>query len=487
MSPAQTRAIFAGNQGGKTTTAVYDAVLRILGIHPIKERNILNKPIRFVSKSIPKDKDDEENQQFVEFKKFFPKEFIVSPVTVRSPIMSVRRPNGEIIKVEFMSSFQELDAFMSVQRSALYQDEEIDKIKWDENQIRLFKEGGDTTITLTPVRGLDWTYDLIWQRARRIYRSKIVSEYSGMPRIEETGSKSNIECFVWSSYDNPVMDRESIDSILENIGVDLSDEDDIGVRVYSVFRQHTGRIYKTFNEHIHVIKAEDYFDKDMFKTFWNFRIIDYHPQKPWYISYVAASPRNEWFVWNELLARHDTKVTLDIREEIKRNSIVEEEDDNNRATLIDPLAEVKQPNTGHSVFEDLSQGQYGLRRTMPADTKNSQGRMNIKMRLKNSIQCKEPWNNMNKDTNTIERYGEYLPTLWFMDNCKVHKEHFKSWRYVNPSPQMQAIKTVKQESQKWSDFCRNLEFLGALDPVWHEMAESSYEPRRWFQGRKAVG
>ena len=42
FSTAQIRGIIKGNQGGGTATTIYDAVLRLLGIHPVKERNILN-------------------------------------------------------------------------------------------------------------------------------------------------------------------------------------------------------------------------------------------------------------------------------------------------------------------------------------------------------------------------------------------------------------------------------------------------------------
>ena len=488
-SEANIRAIFKGNQAGATTVSVNDAVLRCLGVHPVGRRNKLEKPIRFVSKVKPQDRDDEENQQFVEFKRLFPPDFIKQHVTARSAIMTLRDPlGGKDKKVEFMASTQELDAFMSVQRSALYQDEEIDRVKWDESLIRLLKEGGDATIALTPVKGMDWVFDKIWKRARRIFRSKLICEKYGFKEIEEQVGGGDVEAFCWSTYDNPVMSKESIDLIMS----ELADEDDLAMRVYGVFRQVSGRIYKAFDKSVHVIPFDELFDADLFRRYWNYRVIDFHPQKPWYVSYVAITPQNEWIVWNELLAKHEYKTTLEIRDEIKAESVAEEDSEFNRATLIDPLSTMKQhssENVGTTVFDDLKRGERGIRRLMCADTKNVQGRMEIKKRLKNSLTCQVPGNNLNKTDQVDPRYGDFLPTLWFMDNCKGHIEHFNSWRMVDfHQEHVKATREIKRESEKFSDYTRNLEFLGALNPVYYKPEKSSfYEPSRLFQGRRVAG
>jgi len=463
-----------------------DCVLRLLRIHPVEKRNVLNKPIRLVSKVKPKQEGDEENQQYVEILKLLPQYLIKRDVTARSSTMTIRDPlGGADNKLEFMSSSQELDAFMSVQRSALYQDEEIERIKWDESLVRLLKEGGDATINLTPAKGLDWVFDSIWRRAAKIHRSAIICKKFGSSPIEETGYNSGIECFCWATDDNPALDKTTIDRIF----ADIDDPDELARRRYGVFRQVSGRIYKAFEPKVHVVPYNEVFDGELFKTYWHYRIIDYHPAKPWAVSWVAISPENEWFIWNEMEAKHDIRTTLDLRDDIKGESLLEEDAEFNRCTLIDPLSEVKQTNTGFSVFDDLKMGEYGLRRLTPADTKNSVtgGRMNIKMRLNNSMKVGVPGNNVNKESHEEARYGTYLPTLWFLDNCKKHIEHFKSWRYVDfKQEHVKAVRTVKRESQKYSDFCRNLEFLGSLDPVWYDMnpSENYWEGRRYFQGNR---
>jgi hypothetical protein len=485
-SDADIRANIKGNQAGGTSICAFDIASRLLRIHPVKKRNVLNKPIRCVSKVKPQQEGDEENQQYVELRRLVPAYLIKKDVTARSSTMIVRDPlAGPDNKVEFMSSSQELDAFMSVQRAAYYQDEEVEKLKWDESCVRLLKEGGDATINLTPAKGLDWVFDSIWRRARKIHRSKIICEKYGFPSVEETGVKSGIEAFCWATDDNPVMTKATIDRIFEGI----DDPDELAMRRYGVFRQVSGRIYKSFEDKIHVKPFDKYFDASVFRTYWNYRIIDYHPSKPWDVSFVVVTPRNEWIVWNELHQTHDNRTTLELRDEIKTESLLKEDEEYNRCTLIDPLSTVKQTNTGFSTFDDLAMGSAGLRRLTTADTKNSQGRMNIKMRMKNSAICGVPENNLVKNGEEDPRYGYYLPTIWFLDNCRRHVEHFKSWRYVDwKQEHVKAVKTVKRESEKNSDYCRNLEFLGCLNPVYYQMHDNSdyWEPTKRFQGQRVA-
>jgi len=496
-SEAKIRSIFKGNQGGGTNASMHDAVLRLLNMHPVPWRNKLEKPIRCVSKVKPEGPDDENNQQYVEFRRQFPPELIVKDITARSSAVTVRdNLGGANKKVEFMASTQELDAFMSVQRSALYQDEEIEKVKWDESLIRLIKGGGDATITLTPVKGLDWVFDRIWKRARKIYRSQAVCDYGGFDPVEETGSTADVEAFVWATDDNPSLTLEDVDRIMEEIGIttagEVIDVDNLAMRRYAIFRQISGRIYKAFDKRVHVVPAAEVFSAKLFGRYWNYRVIDFHPQKPWYVSYVAITPQNEWIIWNELLAKHENKTTLEMRDEIKMESVAEEDSEFNRATLIDPLSTVKQhmaEDVGTTVFEDLRRGEGGLRRLMCADTKNVQGRMEIKKRLKNSLLCEVPGNNLNKTDQIDPRYGDYLPTLWFTDNCRGHIEHFNSWRMVDYKMEsVKATRDVKRESEKFSDYCRNLEFLGALNPVYYAPVDHDnyWERSRLFQGQRSA-
>jgi hypothetical protein len=491
-STAFIRCIFKGNQGGGTqATAGYDAPLRILGLHPVQERNDLaDKPIRFVSKVVPEDKDDEENQQYVCMRSVFePMGAIVKNITARNKIMHVKNMRGygpPVFKAEFMASTQELDAFMSVQRSAYYQDEEIDKGKWNESVKRLMKAGGDVSVSVTPVKGLDWMYDGLWCKAQKIVRSETICKKFGYPAVEILRSRTGIECFQWATDDNPGLKIETIDEIFEN----FDDADELAMARYGVFRQVSGRIYKSFDKRVHVLPFDDVFNEELFKTYWQYRIIDFHPKKPWYVTFVAVTPTHEWFVWKELVASHDSKTTFELRDDIKSASIFDEDDEYNRATLVDPLSTVEQGNTGKTTFDDLQTGEQGLRRMMTADTKGScvHGREHIKTRLRNSLLCGVPGNNFVNDVTKEEaRFGMYRPTIWILDNCRKHIEQIEGWRYVDfVQERVKATRTTKRESEKNQDFCRNLEFLGSHNPVYWNMreVEDDYWQRSRFQGQR---
>jgi hypothetical protein len=472
----------------------------------VEKRNKLETPIRCISKCLPKNDEDEENQQYVEFKRIFPPDFVKRDITSRSPHMILRDPlAGADKKIEFLSKKQDVDAFMSVQRAAIYQDEEIEKIKWDENQSRLAipaskGAGGDTTLVITPVKGLDWTYDIIWCRASKIIRSACVRKFLrdkyniNAPPVEVLKENANrdIEVFSWATDDNPMVDSAAIDRLFGSLD-EKHDLDELAMRRYGVFRQATGRIYKAFDTDIHVISFDKLWQPDIFRYYWHFRIIDYHPTKPWYVSWVAVTPTHEWFIWQELVAYHDNMTSHDLKYKIQELSLLSEDDDYNRGTEIDPLAKVKQPNSGFSVFEDISRGPDGLRGCRAAMTTskdehgNEHGRMNIRTRLKNSLRVGVPGNNLIKHMDPDIRFGNYLPTIWFFDSCPGHIKHFNTWRTVRWKQEAtRAVKDAERPAQKWSDFCRNLEFLGARNPVFHDIQRrgDEFDARRFFDGQR---
>jgi len=492
-STAPIRMIIKGNQGGGTATAMLDAAMRVLGVHTDNEKNRLSgDPIRFVSKVQPIDHDDEANQQFVEFRRLIPPELWAKKLTARSKIGRIKRLVGGTVDVEFMGSTQEIDAFMSVQRSAYYQDEEIERLKWDECRMRLATPSSkgfyaDTSLTMTAVKGMDWSYDSLWRRANKIYRSKICADYGSFPEVVENDNKSGIEAFCWASDDNPVLTKDALD----NLFFDVDDDDTLALRRYAIFRQVSGRIYKVFDEKIHVVPFDSVFDASVFRNYWHYRVLDYHPSKPWYTTWIAVSPTHEWFIWNEMKSDHDKKTIQELRDDIKSESLLDEDDEYNRKTLIDPLSKVSKVKSSPSVFDELSMGDLGLRRCQSADTKDgksdSSHRSMIKTRLKNSVLCQVPGNNHFPNLPPDIRFGHYKPTLWFLDNCKGHIEHFKSWRYVDYKQEhVKATRTVKKESQKWSDYCRNVEFLGALNPVYYDrVSNENWHKSKLFQGRRA--
>ena len=157
-------------------------------------------------------------------------------------------------------------------------------------------------------------------------------------------------------------------------------------------------------------------------------------------------------MWNELKAYHDKTTSFELRDQIKAESLLEEDDEFNRKTIIDPLACVDQANTNRSVKDDISSGEQGLRRVESADTKNKNARINIKNRLKNALICGVPGNNLNTKDPPDIRFGQYRPTLWFLDNCEEHIEHFRHWR--QPDSVLPVFLQRSHMIRSGSDICR---------------------------------
>ena len=113
--------ILSGNQGGKTHTLAMDAVLSILGIHPLKDHNRCSKNIRCLSSSLPESVDPEaqDNTQYLELKKLLPYESILKDITARSQTMTVSGHQGKHY-IEFKSTKQEVQDTGKVQRDRLW-------------------------------------------------------------------------------------------------------------------------------------------------------------------------------------------------------------------------------------------------------------------------------------------------------------------------------------------------------------------------------
>ena len=138
------------------------------------------------------------------------------------------------------------------------------------------------------------------------------------------------------------------------------------------------------------------------------------------IAFSTLIPTNEWFIWGQLKLDHATNTTDMIVGEIAEKSGMLKFGFN----LIDPLANRTQStanivvNLQTTVVFDINQEFRRLKKEGDCtggiwetwDTKSLRGRERIKTRLRNSIKCKEPYNNAVENEKT--GMFEYLPTIW---------------------------------------------------------------------------
>lgn len=495
--PCKIIALFTGNQFGKNETVIMDYYLRVWGKHPQKHKNIMPgdkvRTIRFASENLPGESDGEEvkNTQYPVLKRRFNQSWIAKDITARNKVVQVWPqiprvlPNGDAVmqfpvNFEFVSYGQTPQSQAGVQRRSVYIDESAPRSFFDEQIPRLLAADADMILSYTPIPGSQgWEFDEIFERARIIYRTEAVrrriKERTGedLPEIQYTNSTKDIAVIMAATDDNPIYAKLAEEKsrrvgrtitadeyITDMLGL-IADDDVIDARRYGLFRQLSGRIFKNFDERVHCISFEKYFPDGIPYEWKHFRGIDWHESNNWAIGWIAVSPYDEIFVYQEFNPSPEKMVTM----EIARVIINRSKDYKFELNLIDPLAGKVQPNTGLSSLEDLNRIFYAFKREgigtggwwQPYDTKSQKGRDEIRKRLQNAMLCGRPFNNEVKKDGITRR----LPTLWICDTCPLTIQSLKNWRREEwGSRNALEYKDEKEvPQQKWSHFCTMLEGL----------------------------
>ncbi len=491
--PHKTIGISSGNRAGKTGSVAKHYVDRLMGKCAVPEKNLLMRKVRCMSSSLPEltGEDEDDNAQYLELKKRIPPSLIISDITARNKNLVVRRPPGlntDKTIFEFRSSKQETHDLGKISLSSVWHDEETPHEKRNECRMRLMEEGGDELFTLTAINPISYVYDLVWQRAEYIYSSKTIVEKLGLPQKRYPNKNTGIACFQMATDDNPILTKEEIDRIFE----DITDPDDLALRRYGVFKAISGAVHKSYNPAICYIDFDSIFP-DGISYRWVFaRGIDYHESRtPWSIGWIAASPEDEWFLFQEAHPAIDgpnSYNTYEIAQMIARKS----GDYYYTCNLIDPLANKKQANTLFSTTEDLNRHfDQILKETgvgTPTfwegwDTKGTTGRDEIKKRFKNAVRCGKPFNNMVKEKGRIKR----LPTLWISHKCPKFNKSLINWRYGEyVTSHTKAVNDPKNiPQQRFSHDCMTLECL-AKSPILLYAADMIKNPPKQAGKRKSI-
>jgi len=502
-----------GNQGGKTSGTAFNYVLRILGYHPIPEKNVVyyecenghtvspykmptdsiclkchkdlklhkrsSRVFRFCSQTLPGQSanTDEEghsaevkNTQYPEFKKWLPPSLIKKDITARNASMVIKDIyGGPDILVEFISYNQSTQSTAGVQRLSIWCDESPTVEFYEEQLPRLIAEDGDIIFTYTPVDRSSWLFDEFYQKAEIYYRSKAVCDYlaaegTEVPAEEKIDTSYSIAVIMAATDDNPTLKISAIDAMFNHI----DDPAVISIRRYGIFKQLSGRIFKDFDYNAHVIDANKWFPEGMPYDWVHARGIDFHPQTPWACGLIALSSTNEAFIWGELNISPERYTTREIAHELA----IKSRDYKFRLSLVDPLSQAtKKDNV--TIKDDLNTEFRRLKAEgigtggywQSWDTKGEKGRDAIRERLKNSLEVKYPYNNkVIKDGKII-----HLPTLWILSSCPLAAKFMRNWRWMEwADARSYMTKDAKnQPEQKWSH----------MNMVWEAIfKESSFRP-----------
>lgn len=233
-STLEEKLFIGGNRSGKTVANVIECIWRITKTHPFRpELNDIEGEIRgrLVCVSFV---DGLEKIILPLFKKWMPKKFLKGRSWDKSYnkyLRTLTLEDGSY--VEFMSYDQELEKFAGTSRHFVSFDEEPPRSVWEECLLRLVDTDGDWWISMTPVEGLTWVFELIYQPW-------------------EEGQRPETLVLQVSMDDNPHLLAKAKSKILKNI----ADDSDREARKEGSFVQIKGLVYKRFDPHVH--KRKDF-------------------------------------------------------------------------------------------------------------------------------------------------------------------------------------------------------------------------------------
>lgn len=222
----QGRLYIGGNRSGKTVGGVVEDIFRLRGEHPFQP--VPTAPIRGRVVGVSYQEGIKEIL-LPEFARWLPPSDLINGSWEDSYAKGDRKLTlANESTCEFMSYDQQLEKFAGTSRHFVHFDEEPPKDIFEECRMRLVDTAGHWHITMTPVEGMTWVHDDIYQRG-----------------LVPGG---NIRVIQIDSAENPYISEAE----LENVIGDL-DEDMRKARKEGKFVAFGGLAFKEFDPDVHVI------------------------------------------------------------------------------------------------------------------------------------------------------------------------------------------------------------------------------------------
>lgn len=215
-SEATIRGLFGGNRSGKTVSGATESVWRATGKHPYQRVKPAPTTGRVVAVDFLNGVDKIVKPEIA---RWLPPSELINGSWEDSYDKShnvLTLENGSTM--EFMSYVQDTNSFAGTSRDWFWMDEEGPREIYIENMLRIADCGGRGWLTMTPLEGMTWVFDDVFEAAN----------------VEE-----HIEVFIVDMEDNPYLNQGEMEVILSGLTPDERD-----ARKHGKFVQIGGLIYK---------------------------------------------------------------------------------------------------------------------------------------------------------------------------------------------------------------------------------------------------
>jgi phage terminase large subunit-like protein len=369
QSDSKVRLVLGGKRSGKTTFGVVETIWAGLGIHPYLPYP--DPPLNIRVCSV---------------------DFVAGVKGIILPMYYQWLPRGSIKKFwaedrileltngtqyDFKSYDQDVEKYEGVGRHLIWMDEEPLKALYQSNYMRTIAAGlnmgelgGKLMITCTPLHGMTWLYDDLYDNPEAI-----------PPYVEH--------CHV-RIYDNPHLSKAAIDAALK----DPAMQDNLDAAIEGRFISRSGLIYKQFSEK-NVLAPIRSVPPDWLVVLG----IDPHDRNPHGVVFMGLTPENVWIVFDEIL---EQCILSDLVGKIRFRLGTRWPPN---LAIIDTSASTPQSIAGRSVADELTQ-KYGLY-VVPAHKDIQAGRLKVSQLL-------EPGHGM-------------LPKLYVTENCRHTIREFRHY------------------------------------------------------------
>lgn len=225
-SPARKRLFAGGNRSGKTTGGATEIVWWATGKHPFLETP--KPPVRL--RAVTVDFINGLSKIMLpEIARWMPPSELRNSSwedSYNKELRTLTLDNGSFI--EFMSHDQDLDKFAGTSRHGIWFDEECPEEIYHECLLRLLDTEGSMWMTLTPLEGMGWVYDELYEKAK---------------------TDDSIFALVVEMTDNPYLNSTEAEAFLSGLS-----EEEKKIRMKGQFIQIGGLIYPMFNREKHILE-----------------------------------------------------------------------------------------------------------------------------------------------------------------------------------------------------------------------------------------